>query len=456
MNYMDIHTLRSQHPVLRYKDFEYELKGTNLEVRWHFELEPDIVFTPQLTITHLPIERWLLLDDTVRENLFFHLGLAELPSYWKAACPPTIVIEAGFLNSRQINWWHDLFMRGLGEFFFTNEIDFTSKDFLNFEVNHQEQPASPYRESLQKRTLLPIGGGKDSSLSIELLKEVDTTFIPWALNPIPATRRVVDISETGPLLVASRQIDPSLLKLNQEGYLNGHTPFSAYLAFLTTTMSIILGISDIAVSNESSANECNTVFHDHEINHQYSKSEIFETTFRQYCAEYLSTESNYYSMLRPLNELQIGKLFSKHDQYFSAFRSCNRGQKEDIWCHECSKCLFSYTMLVPFVDSETLTSEIFSHDLYQDKALIETALDLTDPQRVKPLDCVGTYEESQAAFALAIQSYEAPLPPVLIAVESVLEKHVDDREQLIQDTLSHWDQQHHVPDILTRYLKQKI
>ncbi len=460
---MDIHTLRQRHPVLHYHDYDTEIEGTSLLCRWHFELEPDITFTPTLRIEHLPIENWLSLDEGVRANLIFHLGLAELPSYWKAACSPRIEIHAGTLDEGQIEWWQQLFHKGLGEFYFTNEIDFTGDDFLTI-VSTADRDSSQTRHetTLQDRTLLPIGGGKDSTVALEVFKNTNETILPWALNPIPASERVVATSETGPLLSAQRRIDPTLLQLNEQGYLNGHTPFSAYLAFLTTTMSILLDTKHIAVSNESSANECNTVYRGVEINHQYSKTEPFERAFREYVQDYISTESNYYSLLRPLNELQIAGLFSQSPAYFTDFRSCNRGQKEDRWCHACSKCLFTYLMLAAFLDRETLTTEIFDRDLFEDASLVETALDLTEPSRVKPLDCVGTYAESHAAAALVLDRWSDiydELPPVLTAIEEVLDAVVQERQErdaVIAAQRSYWDATHHVPDALIEQLKMQL
>lgn len=59
------------------------------------------------------------------------------------------------------------------------------------------------------------------------------------------------------------------------------------------------------------------------INHQYSKSYEFENDFEEYSKKYLKTEIKYFSFLRPLNELQIAKLFSKYKKYHKVFKSCN-------------------------------------------------------------------------------------------------------------------------------------
>ena len=118
-----------------------------------------------------------------------------------------------------------------------------------------------------------------------------------------------------------RQIDKELLELNKKGFLNGHTPFSSLLAFLTYAVAYLLDIRYIALSNESSANESNVA--GEKINHQYSKSYEFEQDFKDYCIKYLDKNIEYFSFLRPLNEVQIAALFSQYKKHHRNFKSCN-------------------------------------------------------------------------------------------------------------------------------------
>ena len=67
-----------------------------------------------------------------------------------------------------------------------------------------------------------------------------------------------------------RTIDQNLIKLNNEGYLNGHTPFSAIVAFTSYLVAYITNRSNIILSNEGSANEPTVIGTN--INHQYSKT----------------------------------------------------------------------------------------------------------------------------------------------------------------------------------------
>src|SRR3989344_8949270 len=127
---MKIGQLRKRYPKFFYKGYSYKLKGRDLYISFDFSCPPDIRFHPTVIIKDVrknDIER---VGKNALSNLVFHLGMMELPSYWKATCSPTIVIEAGHLNTQQIAWWHRLFIQGMGEFFYNNKIDFTKPNFL--------------------------------------------------------------------------------------------------------------------------------------------------------------------------------------------------------------------------------------------------------------------------------------------------------------------------------------
>ena len=163
-----------------------------------------------------------------------------------------------------------------------------------------------------------------------------------------------------------RTIDKKLIELNSQGMINGHTPFSAMLAFTSYFVAYLLSKKYIALSNENSANESNVI--GEKVNHQYSKSFEFEKDFEEYSNKYLKAPVKYFSFLRPLNELQIAKIFSKHEKYHKTFKSCNVGSKEKEWkwCCNCAKCLFAYTILSPFLYKKKLV-DIFGEDMFEKK-----------------------------------------------------------------------------------------
>ena len=226
------------------------------------------------------------------------------------------------------------------------------------------------------------------------------------------------------VLVIRRAIDPTLLQLNQQGYLNGHTPFSAMLAFYTRLASALSGIPNVALSNESSANE-STVKGSY-VNHQYSKSLEFEDDFRAYVGnEEMRMKNddssyNYFSFLRPLSELQIAMLFSRFTDYHDVFRSCNVGSKQDVWCGHCAKCLFAYIILSPFIEPSRM-SAIFGHNLLDDRSLCAEFEQLVGQAETKPFECVGTVGEVRQALAMTLRRWYADRgrPSLLVDYEDI-------------------------------------
>src|SRR5207249_10128408 len=178
-----------------------------------------------------------------------------------------------------------------------------------------------YRGELPGRTLLTIGGGRDSALAAALLRDSGHPFTCMTLNPSTAAQTIARHVSALPTLIIRRTICPELLELNRRGYLNGHTPFSAYLAFLGAACLLLYGYSDIIVANERSSDEGNVHYRGKEINHQYSKSLRFEALFDEYLRRHLIRDGHYFSFVRPLYELQIGRLFSKFPEFFELFKS---------------------------------------------------------------------------------------------------------------------------------------
>jgi len=454
--------LRKKYPKFVYERYSYKIVKNDLKISFDFKIKPDICFKPKIRIKNINKKRLALIGKGTLSNLIFHLGLIELISYWKATCSPEIEIRAGFLNKEQIKWWKGLIMKGMGQFFYENKINFTQSNFLKISSspNMPRTVLGILKEKLKDGILVPIGGGKDSIVTLEILKKSNKNIKCFCLNPNKSVKKIIKIADCQNPIIVERKIDKKLLELNQRGYLNGHTPFSAYLAFLSVLCAVIFDYKYIAFSQERSSNEGNLRYlpphhikhlsplatikqsfvldwcgglppHHNEdkspkatksakpvlvwcggkgkiINHQYSKSFEFEQKFRNYSKRYLAKQVEYFSFLRPLYEIQIAKLFSNFPQYFFAFLSCNvaqktySGTKKPIgkWCGDCPKCLFVFTSLYPFVEHKKLI-KIFGKNLFEDKKLMPVMLELIGKRKFKPFECVGTKKESLIAFYLS-------------------------------------------------------
>jgi len=420
---MTANTLRKKYPIFFYRGYTYKRFGRDLHISFEFIVPastrtlagrggpPDISFHPKVVIKNVSQKLLNLVEQPELDNLVFHLGLVEMISYWKVTASPKIVIEAGYLNKEQIAWFKDLIFQGMGEYFFENKIIFTRKNFLTITSVDSKLSRAKFsnlaRLSLKEQTLVPVGGGKDAVVTLELLSKAKIPLCPFLLNPKKEQISILNLAKTPKPIVIERTIDPNLLELNRKGYLNGHTPFSAYLAFLTILCATLFHYKYIALSNERSSNEGNVKYLGKVINHQYSKTYEFEKKFRQYSKEYLAKEVEYFSFLRPLYELQIAKLFSRYPKYFSAFLSCNEARKTKSgskkptgkWCGKCAKCLFVFLILYPFLGKKQ-TTEIFHKDLLKDKKLKPLLDELTGKKRFKPFECVGTAAETRVTLML--------------------------------------------------------
>ena len=276
---------------------EVEVVQGALRLTFHFSLDGRYDFHPTMTLPARPFFHWEEMPKDQLESLAFHIGMVELVSYWKLACPKVVVVKPYNLMLCQKKWWRKLYYLGLGEFRYLNGIDCAEQDFVRIESDSGRDFAR-IDLPLGERTIVPIGGGKDSVVTLELLRE-QREVIPLIMNPRGATLNCVRAAGIGEqdFAVVERTLDPTMLRLNGEGFLNGHTPFSALLAFVSLLVGFGSGSRYIALSNESSANESTVPGTD--INHQYSKSVQFERDFREYVAMHLNEEIQYFSFLRP-------------------------------------------------------------------------------------------------------------------------------------------------------------
>jgi len=457
---MKLRDLQKKYPEFVYDNFSWNLKDGNLSADFLF-LTGDRKFRPAIAIRGIDEKQIKKMGEEAISNFVFHLGLAEIPSYWKAVCAPRIVVGAGHLDETQIKFWQNLFKRGMGQFFFENKLPFIVPEFkINFK-KPQKYPC-PLPQKFSSRVLVPMGGGKDSLVTVELLKKVRQKTMLFALNPNDSLKSVCRAAGI-PTAVMERTIDPQLPAMAQKGFLNGHTPFSALLAFHSVAVAALFDCRAIAISQESSSNEGNVGYLGKEVNHQYSKSFDFEKKFRAYSKKYLAENIDYFSILRPLCELQIAALFSRHPRYFSDFMSCNKPftiknrQKKNVgWCGECPKCLSVFAMLYPFV-GEKQAIKIFGKNFFENKELLPLMGQLLGEAEAKPFECVGTFAETRVAFYLSLIAKKKEDPddlPVLLRVfeKKFLPKYGNMKSKSGKILLS-WDKAHCLPQKLEAALR---
>ncbi len=382
-----------------------------------FPDEETKVFTETVVLPQdLPLKR--SLEDSLVQNILQNIHLVLGMSYWKLYCPKEIRVPLLQLTKEQADFWNTTYTKGLGEFFYKNTIDF--RGLVQFP--YQEfTPSLPQKIELTNRSILPVGGGKDSLVSAQVLLEKHAYFDLFAVNPHPLQHNISEIMQKK-LFATQRIIDPQVFELvASKGVYDGHVPISAFHMFMYLLSAVLFDYRFVIFSNEKSASYGNIEYLGEEINHQWSKSEEFEHMFQNYIERYLVKGVVTFSLLRPYYEIEITRRFAKTCQlFFHTFSSCNRnfalqGSKNNqgkLWCGKCEKCAFVFALLAAFLPKQELVG-IFGKNLYEDDTLIPTYEALLGLREFKPFECVGTPEEMKMAMRRALNREDYKDDPIL-------------------------------------------
>ncbi|MDI9497396.1 MAG: hypothetical protein QM270_02770 [Bacillota bacterium] len=419
MQEMDYRQLRNRYPVFVVRSPRWRLTTTELDIQFDFEIPGLADFAPRLLFPLSPGNQAASLPAAWIERLVRDLALIEMISYWKCCCPPTVRIEGWRPGPEEADWWYQVYRNGLGEFFYRNGIA-PDEPPLRFEAltgaGAGPLPAAPATLRFDA-VLVPVGGGKDSVVALERLSPGPRRRVAFALNATGAALGTMEQAGIAPddRVLVRRRLDPALLELNSRGFLNGHTPFSALLAFVAELAALLHGCGFVALSNEASASDATVAGSD--VNHQWSKSFAFETLFRRYEERAYPWPVQYFSLLRPFSELAIAREFCRHPRYHDVFLSCNLGGRANRWCGACGKCLFVALMLLPFLGPERIQT-LIAPDILERKELEEAFDGLVGLRDTKPWECVGTVTEVNFALGLAVknQGWLEPgaRPPALV------------------------------------------
>lgn len=320
-------------------------------------------------------------------------------SYFKLRAPLVIDASDLALTEAERAFVIDVYENGLGEFYARNDLKRFGRLTLHSALDTTAGPAAPL---LQARVLLPIGGGKDSLVSAELLGAAGVTFTPFAVNPKGPILTSVEKLGLAPLYVG-RVLDPEMIRLGQEpGYYNGHVPSTAMNSMIAGLCALLFGYDRIVLSNERSASEGNIDFDGREANHQYSKSLDFEARIAGVLSGATGGALGYFSLLRPYSEARIAALFARETRFDRVFSSCNRnfrlsGHDGPLWCGTCPKCHFVFLIFAPVMDRQRLLS-IFGQDLLDQPLHEHSFRELAGLAGQKPWECVGEILEAAACL----------------------------------------------------------
>lgn len=447
--------------IFYFKKFEFNT--SSLQAIFNYSFDNEVFFEEKIDFKNesFDIKKDFNLDKL--NDILFHLHIALWISYYKLFPTKDLVIESWFLDDFQIKFWKKFYINWLWEFLYTNKIlpkelfNFVNnkkqkKDFyLNFENNNNWKNENFKNELLKNnnlnfktgwienndikiepklfknnKALVAIWWGKDSIVSIELLKKswIDfDLFVFWKIDELKQFTAQISSKK---ILLVKRTLSQNLFELNNQWYYNWHVPITWIIAFVLEIVAYLYSYKYLVLSNEKSANFWNTTWEWVDINHQYSKSLDFEKDFWEYVSKYISKEIKYFSLLRWLYEIKIVELFSKYwKKYFWYFSSCNNNfkilwnsslwnVKKSFWCNNCPKCAFVFSILRPYLNRKEII-KIFWEDLFERSDLEKLFRELLWISWIKPFECVWEAEEVIYSMYLTIKNHynDKKLPFIL-------------------------------------------
>jgi hypothetical protein len=399
-------------------------------------------------------------------------------SYYKAGVPPKIEVADGPLDAATADLLDALYLHGLAEFAYRNGLDLRGRISFprlspsplrgegrgegatppGMKRSEDRAPTSPQAPSLDlpKRTLVPIGGGKDSLVAVEAIKSIggDATAVWVGNSPLIAACA----ERTGlPTLNIQRELARELFELNRLGAWNGHIPVTAVNSAILAVAALLYGHDSIAFANERSASAATLEYDGQQVNHQWSKGYAFERMLGEWLHTHVAADLDYCSLLRPYPELAITRAFARLPQYFDTFSSCNRNfrilgpKPADRWCGQCPKCHFVFLALAPFLPKPRLLA-IFGRNLLDDETQAAGFDALLEYQDHKPFECVGEGAEARAAMYALSQRPEWQEDALVARFRSEILPRLD----VVQLALEPWlepSAEHRVPARLQGALK---
>ena len=367
------------------------------EIRLVTELEDVATFTERMRVV-LPDGTALApdVDDPSVAGALDVLALAASVSYLKATLPARVEVSRD-AGPAALAMLRALLTDGLAELALRAGLGRLDDAFA---LPTAAAPAQPADTTVRDGTLVTVGGGKDSALTLALAARHDPDALAVAVNPRAPMERTAAWAGVG-LVRIERRLDRTLLDLNARGAINGHVPITAIVTSAAAVAAAMLGRGTVLVSNERSADAATREVDGWRVNHQYSKTSAFERLLGAALDE-VGARTRVVSLLRPLSELAIARGVAREVGLVAQVTSCNAAfaldGPGDGWCGRCDKCRFVQLALAPFSDRDHLVTDL-GFDALDDPEQVDAFATMLDAA-TKPFECVGTVEEVRLAFDL--------------------------------------------------------
>jgi hypothetical protein len=352
-----------------------------------------------------------LKETTSQKASLRALHIALGVSYYKIFVSP-IIQHPYDMDQSEADFWNDVWVNGLGEFLYVNKLP------VGRIAKFKPQSGILIRDAFDESTyankaILGIGGGKDSIVAGELMKECGIElngFVMATGEQLGQAKAVADTMGVA-LAVVERNLDKQLLELQEMPDAHkGHIPISLIFGLVGAAIGIANSNAYVVVANEASSSLPR--IKDNPVNHQWSKSYKFEQSLQKFIKGYISTNLTYFSAVRPLTSVAIAKIFANYSQYFEVFTSDNYVFRIDPakrpnsrWSLESPKSLSSFILLAPWLNEVDML-RTFGRNFLNETSLERLFLELTGQSGHPPLDCVGTVEELVLSLNLIAKQYK--------------------------------------------------
>jgi len=426
-----VRRLREEYPVFRIEEAAADPGPGGVTLRFCFAAGP-LRFRPSVQLTGLNPEEAARVTAPTARRIVRALAIVEAFSYWKALCSPVIEVAPPAPDAGELDWWRAFWPGAMGEFLYRNQIDYTTAGFLVIRgpvaapeplagvadgADGAADRADGAAAGADGAPLVLFSGGKDS-LALARIAAAARGAGPvdfFLYNPGARLRDMAgSLAAGGRVLEAQRVILPELLRLNAAGHPNGHTPFSAYLAFAAMLTGYLRGGGLTVAGNSRSDDEPNVPSYlGRPVNHQWTKSYEFETAIGGYRDRWLPGAPGYSSPLRPLYELQIIASLSGDVDAYLRTASCNRAPA-GAWCRSCAKCAWVF-LATAALFGHALAIRKIGADMFADPALAGVYQEMAGLTGTKPFECTGTEGEVRAAIRAAGRGRDPGAYPALAA-----------------------------------------
>ena len=376
----------------------------------------------------------------------FAVGMVSLAWLWVGLPARTVLVRCKRLDAAECAFWNDTLNGCLAEFhqhhgMAPSCIVVQPAPDARIPAATQAGPTSPL-QICDRRVLVPMGGGKDSTLVWHLLGRApplpaaSITSLTWLyVEDEPGEmqanwrlRTLAALAGDGQVLVATHCWRcPRWEAARRRRFTSMGHPWAALVCFTSALVACLCGYDAIVVGNERSAGEGNGMYRGVAVNHQHDKALAWERGAAAYLARHVSPRLEYFSALSHLWEVQIAARFWAICPDLLPVITCCNVQHHGTTrpCAECAKCVFVALLFAGVCEKPTQAWAHFGCDVLAsscDRVAATAAALLGRPGTSKPLDCVGTADEAAVCVALARQKYTAagiPLPLLLDTPEAV-------------------------------------